>query len=240
MFWPEATLIVPAAAQPSYMDQVLDSGPLAYWPMNELGGSVAHCLVDSDQDGTYHNVQLATDETGPFGTPAPYFDGSTSYLDVISDALKSSFNGATGTCLAWMRAHDWTDALTCYVFNLRVDADNYYYLREGPSAGYIATVAEAGGGLCNKSKSGISDPGWVPVLITWSDNANAREFRLFWQGSQVGTVCRNFLTWTGTLDSAIIGASNDIPMSVFLGGLAHVVIWPRVLSQAEITFFTNP
>ena len=52
-----------------YNEKVLRTGPIAYWPQDETSGTVARCLVNPAQNGTYTGVTLANDLTGRSGRP---------------------------------------------------------------------------------------------------------------------------------------------------------------------------
>ena len=79
----------------TYADRVMRYGPIAYWPLWEASGTVAHCLVNPLQNGTYNSpVQGWPPGTGiGDGNTAPWFDGATSFVNIFSVPIQSVLTG---------------------------------------------------------------------------------------------------------------------------------------------------
>ena len=229
----------------SYIDRVIGTGPIAYWPLDEGSGAVARCLVNPAQNGAYTGVTLANDATGPFGTPAPYFDGANDYVNVFTAALDAAFNGATGTVMTWGRVFNagvWTDAAFRQTVRLLDDGNNYYILRKTNVANQLQGRGNAGGGLATINAA-YSSTGWFFLTSTWSDGNNADEFKLFLNGAQAGAPSAVLNAWSGGglfANSTVIGAGSTIPDELWHGWLAHCAVWDRVLSAGEIATLANP
>ncbi|HKW30231.1 MAG TPA: LamG-like jellyroll fold domain-containing protein, partial [Verrucomicrobiae bacterium] len=95
------TVITPA----KYQQSLMSLNPIAYWPLNETSGTVAHDLV-GNYNGTYiGGCTLA--QSGPtnsiFGSPSRsvLFDGTSGYVDIP----EGPFNITGGiTTVAWVNA----------------------------------------------------------------------------------------------------------------------------------------
>ena len=95
----------------SYDQKVLGYGPIAYWPLWELSGTTAQCLVNPAQNGTYSGVTLGQEGIGD-GGQAPLFDGANDYVDIYSAALAAIFPYDEGSFCGWMKVFNvgvWSD-----------------------------------------------------------------------------------------------------------------------------------
>ena len=229
----------------SYANQVLAFGPIAYWPLDEAGGSVARCLVNSAQNGAYTGVTLAND-TGPFGTPSPYFDGANDYANIYSATLDAAFNGATGTAAMWVRVANagvWTDGTLRYPLILKDDADNGYVFYRNPGNDRIDAVMEAGAGQAIIAKISYSNTDWFLLAQTWSDANNDDEAKYFVDGMQAGSTSAALNAWSGggLLPSAtVIGAGNTTPTGAWHGWIGQVMLFDYVLPPATLLGLANP
>ena len=231
----------------TYNKRVLKTWPIAYWPLNEGGGTNAACLVNPAQNGTAVGVTWANDNTGPFGTPAPYFDGANDYVNIYSAAFDAAFSGATGSALIWCKVANvgvWTDTASRKALILYSDADNNYWLEKNSVNNRARWGGAAGAGAALILKNAVSTTGWVCLAVTWSDGANADQFKAFWNGTQEGATSAALNNWGGVgLDNGTtnIGClSNAVPSQPWHGWLAHAAVWDRALTQAEITALANP
>ena len=223
----------------TYRGKVLDTGPIAYWPLNELTGATAQCLVNPLQNGTYTGVTLAN-EVGPNGDLAPLFDGANDYVDIFSATFDAAFNGATGSMAIWCKVYDaatWTDGASRYNFVLAVDGNNNYSLRKDNANNTAQATGKAGGGVASPAHAPFSSTDWFHLALTWSDQANADELKFFVNGTQYGGTSAALGVWAGGALSAVnsaIGAASTVPALAWYGWLAHAVVWDSVLSPAKI------
>ena len=220
----------------NYNDLVMGTGPIAYWPQSESSGLVARCLTNPAMNGTYSGVTLANDNTGPFGTPAPFYDGATSYNDVFSAALAAAFNGQELTVAAWAKVNAvgvWTDAADRRVTRLIADANNYATMRKGP-ANNTADWFFSGGGVADTyAEAPISITDWFHVAITVSRTADRIDYWI--NGASVGNDVGVGL-WAGPLVAAncCIGARDTVPTLVWHGWLGPFGIWAQALPIATM------
>ena len=222
----------------NYNDLVMGTQPIAYWPQSESSGLVARCLTNPAMNGTYTGVTLANDNTGPFGTPAPWYDGATSFNNIYSVALAAAFNGLEGTAMIWARVHNagvWTDAVLRSMVSLRADANNRAIIYKRNNVNQRAWVYVAGASGAVQGEIVVGAPtGWICHVLTWSDTANAAYGYV--DGPTVVATLTPIGVWVGALAAAntVIGADTLAPGDVYHGWLGPCAVWNRVLLAAEI------
>ena len=226
-----------------YAAKVLGTGPIAYWPLDEGSGAVARCLVNPAQNGAYTGVTLANDATGPFGTPAPYFDAANDEVDVYSAALAAAFDGAVGSIAVWAKVSAvgvWTDLATRMVMQLRVDANNYVRVYRDGTDNEMRMLFRSGGGNSNVNIAPIAPTGWEHYAITWDKAAN--QMKAYYQGAQFDVTQGIAVAWAGALaaNNCFIGAGDAGPLFVWDGYIAHPALWDRALGAGEIATLANP
>lgn len=222
----------------SYGDRILKtSGLIAYWPLNELSGTIAHCLVNVAQNGTYTGVTLAnTPGPGDVGS-APLFDGANDYVNIYSAALAAAFNGAEGTVAIWAKVFDagtWTDSTTRKALLLRADNNNRIFMHKTDANNDFRHEYRAGGTICGQNTLSMTSTDWVHYALTWS--ASADEMKSYIAGVQSGATATGLGTWAGTLSDvrSLIGANSNTPDAVWYGWLAHCAVWNTPLSSDQI------
>jgi len=231
----------------TYDQKVLATGPIAYWPLWETAGvtAVNYGSLGAAANGTYVSIVPGTG-IGPDGGPCPWFDGAADYVNIFTPAFDAAFNGATGTALLWFRAANvgvWTDAARGDTLMLFDDAGNFYRMTKAAANNRWEGSGVAGAGTVTITRNASAEIIWIPTAITWSDSANADEFKAFWAGAQVGATSAALNAWAGgglTATATAIGAYGAGVINPFHGWIAHCAIWDRVLPQAEITDLANP
>ena len=222
----------------SYNDLVLGTGPIAYWPQNEPAGTVANCLVNPAQNGAYTGVTLANDLTGPFGMPAPFYDGANDFCNIYSAALNTAFSGATGTVMIWAKVANvgvWTDAATRQTVQLWVDGNNYFRPYRTNVNNLFQHAYRANGVTEVVNSAGRTDIIWMPLALTWSKPAE--EMRAYIYGAQVGATQINLGVWAGNLLAgacALGSSSGAVAGEVWHGWLGPCGLWDRALPLATI------
>lgn len=249
----------------SYIDLVNSKNPLAYWPLNEQSGSVAHCEVNSAQNGTYSNVTLGA-QLGPFEEfMAPSFDGSTSLVNVYSTALNTAINNDVrqGSVMCWVRlptVGHWVD-----VGN---NASTFFYMGTTASGGFseriIVQKPDVAGCPtgCPFIQSIWRAPGpmgvdtsivmpwddtipdmpldWFLFVFTWDGFAS--ELKLWVNDELAGDEIDGCdCLWFNPLSSTkcCIGSFGTTPNSVMFGNLCHVALFPYVLSEEDVDDLAN-
>lgn len=217
----------------SYLGKVLKYSPIAYWPLRETSGTIARCLVNSAQNGTYTGVTLAN-ETAPDGSPAPFFDGANDYVNIYSASLAAAFNENAGTLLMWTKVNPgvWTDNLLSFFGILRADNDNrvVVYKNTDNTINLLYRVGGISEGVYHSNKP----TGWFMNTLTWDKAAD--EMKGWYNDTQAQTTQAIAGAWAGSLSSdyCLIGAGSTVPTLVWHGWLAHCAIWDSALTPAQI------
>lgn len=221
-----------------YLAKVLGteaSNLIAYWPLNEASGTNAdNAEGTAARDGTYNGVTLGQPGIGD-GETCPSFDGSNDYVSIYSDSLRDAFNGAAGTVALWAKvsgAGVWSDGQNRRAIKITVDGSNNVYI--GKTSGNVMIWAYTAGGTSDAITAARSPTGWVHLGITW--DAAADQVMAYYTGSQEGATQTGLGTWAGNIvnSGTIIGAENNTPAFPWDGLLAHVAVWTKALSAAQI------
>ena len=219
----------------TYNDLVMGTGPIAYWPQSETAGVTAHCLVNPLQDGTYTGVTLANDNAGPFGTPAPFYDGATSYLNVLTAALIAAINGSEGSAMIWAKVANvgvWTDTVLRMFLMLSTNTGtSYVHFLKHSNANQQRRFYNAGAVAEAYYDSLYSPITWQQVVMAWSATADEVKYYLNGAWQETDTVLG---VWGGALNGAFIGALNAVPGNPYHGWLGPAGIWTRALPPAEV------
>lgn len=242
--WPRPAMLLGTAGLQRYTDRVLGYNPVAYFPFNEESGIVARCLVDPAQNGTYTGVTLANDATGPFGTPAPRYDGANDLCGVYSAALAAVFDGAEGSLAIWgkvVNAGIWTDNTYHFQCVFGQNANNRAQVLKGSNveANELVGTRIGGAGVVSTDTVATTTTDWFLHSITWSETAD--EFKCYLDGVQYGVTQVGLGGYVGALANTFcyIGQYNG-PAFKWNGWLGPCAVWDRVLPQATITALANP
>ena len=223
----------------SYIAKVLSYNPIAYWPLNELTGATANCLVNAAQDGAYTGVTLGQTVTDANGVSfiCPFFDGANDFVDIYSATLGAAFDGGEGSIMIWMKVNAaavWTDGINRVMMHLGTNAtDNYLRMMKESANNRVQWIYNADGTLDSDTKTGLSDTDWVMVAMTWSATGDLIQY--FYDGALEDTD-----TGLGTYDNGLvenftnIGSQTETPGLLWHGWLAHPAILGRALTVPEI------
>lgn len=219
-----------------YHERVLATQPIAYWPLWEAAGTVAQCLVNPAQNGTYNSdVSAWPVGTGiGDGNTAPGFDGVNDYVDILTAPYVAAFNGDEGTVHQWIRvdaAGTWTDGIRRVAWYCPVDGNNWALLDKSNANNQFRYFYSAGA-VAESVIRASNETGWHTIAMTWSKAAD--EFRAYWDGVQTGATQTVLGNWAGDLVEAWIGALSGVPASAWHGQIAHSVVWDRALPVSTI------
>ena len=221
----------------AYTKKVQALSPIAYWPLAESSGSVATDESGNARDGAYTSVALGAAGIGD-GRSAATFTPTTSLLNVYSASFAAAFSGAEGSAAMWLQmsaAGIWTDATFHEALKFRVDANNSVTVEKTSTNNQIRTTYIAGAtGKSINDASLAGSVAWFHVAMTWS-KSNDR-MRMYINGVQSGANQTGLGTFAGSPASTTtcIGANDTTPTFVWSGNIAHVAIWSRELSAAEV------
>lgn len=220
-----------------YDKKVLATNPLAYWPLNDLSGTTARCLVNPAQNGTYTGATLAN-AAGPDGKAVPLFDGANDFVNIYSATLRDAFNAAEGSAMIWLKVFNvgvWTDGVARSSLHLQADNQDQTYMHRPGGNNTLRYVYEAGDVIELQDAAGQTSIGWINTLMTWSVADD--EVIYYLQGATTGATDTALGTWVGNLAASktLIGASVTTPSLVWYGWLAKAAVWTRALPQAQVT-----
>ncbi len=238
----------PKTPPSTYADKVLGTegaNLLAYWPLNEISGTVAQCLVNAAQNGTYaRDVSVMTTGDGiGDGNTAPLFDGVNDVVEIGTVTFRNAFDGDVGTSMTWGQvnsAANWTDGANRHLQTIWTDPSNRMHYRKNSAANEAFWLYRAGGNpgttVLDATFAGLVD--WIPYVLTWDQSAGVNgEWKAYAGGTQRG-VTRTGLTtaWVGLPAAAntCIGAQLNTPNEPWHGYLAHSAVWDVALTAAQV------
>ena len=85
------------------LSDILDTNPLAVWPMDEASGTDSIAYPSTAYNGTYTGVTLGQSQA-PF--TCPLFDGTNDYNDIYSATLNSNWGWKTGSIMVFLKISD--------------------------------------------------------------------------------------------------------------------------------------
>lgn len=231
------------AIKPNYITKILDTSPVAYYPLRETGGSSAEQVAGgSIPDGAYIGTVLA-DALGPDGiNNAPRFDGASDQVDLYSTAFQTMWVQAVsdiGSMMIWAKVIDqayWDSAAFGYM--VYIANTNATVAVHRICKGYTATVMQwfrEWTHIENEQKLPMTELGWLCAGMTWDQPAN--EHKAFYNGVQFGSTNIGLNAFPADAldsDSVGLGGRSSGGADVFDGWLAHFVIWEKVLTPAEM------
>jgi len=208
---------------------------LEHWPLWDAAGSVAAGLARG-ANGIYGGVTLGQTGAGD-GRTAPFFNGTTGYVDIYTTALNAPLSGQELTISLLFKTFDnavWTDTLTRRFISFQVDSSNRLFFQKNPNTGMLFSYAAGGITKSVTRPLAGTNANWTHAALTISKSGDA--LKAYWNGVQEGTTQTGLGTWAGLLAPAItvIGASNNTPAAQHYGWIAHVAIGNRALSAAEV------
>jgi len=160
------------------------------------------------------------------------FDGTNDYVDL--DDAASGISGTEGTISLWFKP------TSNYLFEIKVDTDNYIVAYFNSASDYVACTRRAGGS--NDSASSFSgdeadDGNWHHVAYTWSESGD--KFISYQDGS-VATTRTSIETWEGTPSIFTLGKhTGHWSGGYYTGNINDVSIWNSALSAVAIAAIYN-
>lgn len=223
----------------SYMDRIMKSGPVSYWPLNEQNGNVAVNLVDYAMNGVHNDVNLGYPGIGD-GETCPLYD--TSYTTLYTTMFKNIWPGTLGSAFAWVKVLDpdyWINSSAEWAWRIATSNATYIAVSNPINNQLAIHYLHAGSQSANYSPMYPSTD-WNFMGATWSYAAN--EIKYYYQGVQLSTTkeCPGEWTYDIIASKTLIGGAVYAPVtSPWHGCVAHLAIWNRRLSEAEINDLYN-
>lgn len=219
-------------------ERIMNTNPLAYWPMNEQWGNNALDATGNSFTGTYTSININQTGIGD-GTPSVQFTGTASKISIVSTGFKKSFNGREGSILMWIKPYSmsfWSDGNSGFLLDFvqTLFFNEILITKTGVAATPINCQYYANGTNTTIVVSGSSFTqfdSFSTIGMTWSYLAN--QFKVYIGGVLVGNKTSLGAWGNGSLTDALIGtwAIGSIP---YKGWMAHTAIWTRPLSPVEM------
>ena len=208
-----------------YKQTVSNTGPSAYWPLDETSGTTMTDASGHGHNGTLTGVTL--DSYTLAGGGAPSFDGINDSANAGS--MASIMNAGQFTVSLWMRvATSWSGSGTLINFS---DTQVFRIARSGGSI-----VLTSGANTASASAS-ANTTNWVHVAAVISRPLiGGQSARLYINGANVASANTAPGTFTVT-DTLYIGSTGS--GTYFAGGIGHVAVWNRALSASELSAIAN-
>ena len=224
----------------TYINRVVATAPIVYFPLNEASGidAVNRGTLGSSANGTYTGVDLAN-MAGP-KTPFlhPYFDGVNDYVNIDSAALDGGYNGREGTVNIWFKAYNaafWTDNANHFLFRITRDNtwSNTIVLAKVVAENALGWYYDSNATLDAITSSAYKNTNWQMMSMTWSYSAD--QMKAYMNGVQVGATQTGLGAWSnGALIAALLASDITPPNGPMAGYLAHAALWNRVLTVTEL------
>jgi lysophospholipase L1-like esterase len=209
---------------------------VAYWPLDELAGTVAaNREGTSARNGTHKGAgePLVGQVAAPF--TAPLWDGTNDYTNIQTASL-AAFSATAGTLACWLRVVPaaWTDAMVRRALILQADSGNRIIVEKTSTSDQLALYYVAGAVTksITKCRASLAASGWVHLALTWDKPGDA--VKAYFNGVQEGSTQTALGVWAGSLGVSVIGAASLVPGQPWSGNLAHVGIWRTALTAGEI------
>jgi hypothetical protein len=218
-------------------------GLVAYWPLDEGSGTVAHDLSDNGHDGTLENGPAWT-PPGEFkeGRGALAFDGTDDRIVVESFDVEggsgitlaawikpASFNSDDARIISKAQGGGTEDHYWAMVMSGNGEDDLQFRLRT--DAGAVSKITVPDG---QELEAGV----WIHVAVTW--DASDPNMRFYKNGEEIHSASKPG-TSVGAGPDVKIGVGNqsisagaDSMDRPFHGIMDDVAVWNRGLTQEEI------
>ncbi len=218
-----------------------ETAPIAHFRLND-SGVVAADNSGFGMAGTHTDVTTGATGIGD-GLDSITYDGSTSYTDIFTEALKLLFKGQEGTVIIWAKvsaAGVWTDGTEDILITIYEGTNEYLEITKTTTSNQLRFEVSATGPVKKTVNHTFSDTDWFMAAATWSAVNN--EFKAYVNGVQVGSTQTAGTLGTGftlTSTTTVIGSSSTTPASVWDGELAHAAIWTTPLTDGELLNIYN-
>jgi hypothetical protein len=224
---PSTPLNLTVLAPTTYQQSLLSLNPIAYWPLNETKGTIAHDLIGNDNGAYIGGFTLA--QAGPtnaiFGSPSQsaLFNGTSGYVDIP----EGPFN-ITGA----LSVMAWVDVLTVPGFaGLFGHGDPSWRMSINSSGEPSASDGSAPDAT---APSSIVDGNWHLVAYTCAGIPGINNGLLYVDGLLVASDSVTSPLLGDNLD-VWIGGSPDYGAARLLNAkIAHAAIFTEALTAAQV------
>jgi len=235
----------PSGGISAYQTAVIADNPVAYWPLNELTGTVANDYGSGTPDpGTYTNGPLlgqpGVDGADPYPGTSVFFDGTDDHITMGALASKLQFaSGADFSVEAWVAFEGRLTTPGAAVVGEAYAGDGTVRYTLGFHNGGTNTVSRKPSfgwynGAWRKVDSAVelTDSAWHHLVGTYNGGTNQLE--LWVDGASVGTLTPGGSQPGGT-ESLYVGRRWDGGGNQYFNGyIDQVAIYGSRLSSSRI------
>lgn len=225
-----ASIIPCYAGTVNYSNSVLANNPVAYWKLDETGGSTAFDSSGHGNHGTYHNMNFGSDN--PFGATGVRFDdaGAPTYVHVVDDGA-SSLDVNTITIEAWVKPDTYVVSLDRAMI---LNKEGTYEMGIHDSSGNLQTALFNTSWFWsgNDTDNIVGLNQWHHVAVTFDGNTA----RHYIDGVETFSYTTNGVLRETDQDLRIGARDGDSTSvrSFFSGGISHVAVYGTPLSANQI------
>jgi hypothetical protein len=238
----------------NYQEKVKRTQPssfVGYWPLDEESGTTVFNAVKPatwgtttpESNGTSANLvrKYETREfSGPDGGHCAEFDGSTTYIDMVSALSSSAIS--PGTMMAWVAVPQANLAGTTkmVVWYFAVDGNNLLSCEFDTTAYRFKALHVSAAGTSKTSTSslvynvdgGQQKPEWHHLAMTYTSGGSLA----FYVDGVAQTAATSLGTFAGTFDTSMmcLGSDSTTISDAFTGWMAHFAWWHKALTADEI------
>lgn len=234
---PTATIRIIVPTWPAYYNLIIATPGLhAFWPLDELTGTVAEDVGPSGYDGVYTNSPILG-QAGKIHR-ATAFAGSTNFID-LPDAFVDALSDIT--LEAWVYWYG-TGALWQRIFEIARNTTEYFFVTPNGGAGVLGlgaaiTIGGAAGEQRLSTGTNLASGAWKYVVVTLKDDLGT----LYLDGAPILT------NPAMTVDPSDLATtvSNFIARSVFTadprfeGKIDSPAVYSRALTAPEVLAHYN-
>lgn len=235
------TIATSRIVQGAYWDKLYAnarSAQIGWWPLDDAVGSAT--ILDYSPQGNnavpHANLILGADGIGD-GHSCAYFNG-TAAVNLYSPAFAADFDGNEGAICAWACLQNAAQ-LSSGV------SKNVVRIERGTQDSALISVDDAtnksrhayvAGNVGNTIIPTFTIVTWFHMALTWSLSEGI--WRGWTNGAQVGTDQPCVTPFVGPVadNHCMIGGKNSfaVPVSPFIGRIAHARVFNRPLTAAEV------
>lgn len=224
----------------------------AYWPMNEEKGTAVYDYSPNGYNGTSSGLVRVPETRGflaPDGSKCAQFDGTATYIDLISAAPTSATTSQTeGSLSVWVATPEANlsstskmqvvalSADTANGIGIHFDATAYRFSGRYFAGAADATYSVTYGPLIYNVDGGVPYqwPEWHHLGMTYSATDDAL---ILYTDGDPSTTAASLGTWTGNYATAnmVVGSTSTTIATAYTGWMAHLAWWSNaILTEAEM------
>lgn len=225
----------------SYQDAVLKTNPIAYWPLDDNGGSVARDISGNGFNGIYSGT-IFDGTLSRHERPVPRFPGVAAFVNIFSAGLAAAWDLDEFVILAEIKPFNtgvWTDTANRRWIRLQTDVNNEAYMRKTTVNNTGAFVREGNGTVITITDATFATDDWHTIGISASigggDLLAAGESGEFRDSALVGAAAIGNLAASASGLSAtntVIGAANTGGVQGWNGYISDVVLYDVSMTAA--------